>query len=289
MLAPETGTPTPHEGTPVGTFPCYKTSLHRFGERVAVNQRLRSTISTSDFDEEALAEKLGIDPKTVQRWVTTGRTPHPRTAYRAAKLLGVPPTWLWEELDRDGLATSAEVAAFYPHRSEVPRSLWLNLLQAAQEQIWIMAYASLFLPEESSTTVDVLRRKAGEGVRICIALGDPDSPEVALRGVEEQLFEAIAGRVRMALAYYRPLLDVSGVEFHLHRTTLYNSIYRFDDDMLINQHIYATYGYVAPILHLRSVPGGDLFHTYARSFERIWAVSYPFRPVETGRAASGSA
>ena len=223
-----------------------------------MNQRLRSTINASDLDEEALAERLGIDPKTVQRWITTGRTPHPRTAYRAAKLLRVPAIWLWEELERQGQATSAEVVAFYPHRSEVPGSLWLSLLQAAQEQIWIMAYASLFLPEENATAVDALRQKAEAGVRICIALGDPDSPEVALRGEEERLFEAIAGRVRMALAYYRPLLGTRGVEFQLHRTTLYNSIYRFDDDMLINQHIYGTYGYVAPILHLRRVPGGEI-------------------------------
>jgi hypothetical protein len=121
-----------------------------------------------------------------------------------------------------------------------------------------------------------------------LALGDPDSPEIALRGVKEQLFEAIAGRVRMALAYYRPLLDVSGVEFHLHRTTLYNSIYRFDNDMLINQHIYGTYGYVAPILHLRHVDGGDLFETYAKSFARIWTASYAYRPAEA-RTAERSA
>jgi transcriptional regulator with XRE-family HTH domain len=245
-----------------------------------MNQRLRSILTTSEFTYDTLAERLGIDPKTVERWTTTGRTPHPRTAYRAAKLLGVPATWLWEELVRDGAATTAEVAALYPHRSEVPRNLWLTLLEAAEEEIWIMAYASLFLPEENSRTVDVLRRKAIEGVKVRLALGDPDSPEIALRGVEEQLFEAIAGRVRMALAYYRPLLHVPGVEFHLHRTTLYNSIYRFDNDMLVNQHIYGTYGYVAPILHLRRVDGGDLFETYAKSFSMIWAASYSYRPEE---------
>jgi transcriptional regulator with XRE-family HTH domain len=251
-----------------------------------MNQRLRSTMNASDLDEAALAEKLGVDRKTVHRWITTGRTPHPRTAFKAAKLLGVPATWLWQELDRHSLAMSAEIVAFYPHRSEVPGSLWLNLLQAAQEEIWIMAYASLFLPEENLAAVEVLRRKAETGVRVCIALGDPDSPEVARRGVEEQLFEAIAGRVRMALAYYRPLLGATGVEFHLHRTTLYNSIFRFDDDLLINQHIYGAYGYVAPILHVRRVPGGDLFETYARSLERIWEVSYPFEPVQTGQTPS---
>ena len=67
--------------------------------------------------------------------------------------------------------------------------------------------------------------------------------------------------------------------FHLHRTTLYNSIYRFDDQMMINQHAYGTYGYMAPILHLRKVEGADLFTMYERSFELAWAESYPYDPA----------
>ena len=44
---------------------------------------------------------------------------------------------------------------------------------------------------------------------------------------------------------------------------------------LINQHVYGMYGYMAPILHLRHVDGGDFFDMYVRSFERVWDVSYP--------------
>lgn len=86
--------------------------------------------------------------------------------------------------------------------------------------------------------------------------------------------EGIPGRVRMALAYYRPLMDVEGITFHLHRTTLYNSIYRFDDQMMVNQHAFGTYGYMAPILHLRKIDSGDLFALYERSFEMAWEESY---------------
>jgi hypothetical protein len=84
----------------------------------------------------------------------------------------------------------------------------------------------------------------------------------------------IVGRVEMANAYYAPLIGAPGVEFHLHRTTLYNSIYRYDDHMLINQHVYGTYGYLAPILHIRKTDTGDLFDTYARSYDLIWSQSY---------------
>jgi hypothetical protein len=91
--------------------------------------------------------------------------------------------------------------------------------------------------------------------------------------------EGIPGRIRMALAYYRPLVGVPGVTFHLHRTTLYNSIYRFDDQMMINQHAYGTYGYMAPILQLRKVEGADLFAMYERSFDMAWAESYLYNPA----------
>lgn len=107
-----------------------------------------------------------------------------------------------------------------------------------------------------------------------------------LRGREERLGEGWIGRIRMALAYYRPLAEVEGVTFHLHATALYNSIFRYDDQMLINQHIYGTYGYLAPILHLRRVPGADLYDTYMRSFERVWEESYPYQPSRGTTTAS---
>jgi len=56
-------------------------------------------------------------------------------------------------------------------------------------------------------------------------MADPDSELCARRGVEEQLFDAIPARVRMALSYYAPLADVPGVNFRLQSETLYNSIF----------------------------------------------------------------
>ncbi|WP_198532775.1 phospholipase D-like domain-containing protein [Carbonactinospora thermoautotrophica] len=230
----------------------------------------------------------GQDPKSVERWITKNRTPRRATAFKTAKLLGMPVSWLWPELDGDTApVTKSEVVAFYPHRSQTPKRLWLDLLTAAEEEISLLAYASLFLPEENPEAIAVLRRKAEAGVKVRIVLGDPDSPEVALRGVEEQLYDAIPARVRMAIAYYRPLVGVPGVRFHLHRTTLYNSIFRFDDEMLINQHIYGVYGYMAPILHLRRIEGCDLFDTYANSFERVWAVSYPIEQITADQENHG--
>jgi hypothetical protein len=47
----------------------------------------------------------------------------------------------------------------------------------------------------------------------------------------------MAAKIRNVLrAYYKPYAGYPGINFKLHRTTLYNSIFWFDDDMLVNTH-----------------------------------------------------
>ncbi|MGL5865357.1 MAG: hypothetical protein ACRCYX_05700 [Dermatophilaceae bacterium] len=203
--------------------------------------------------------------------------PHRRMAVQAAQLLGVPASWLWPELDTAHYGEVAEVVAFYPHRSAMPAAVLLEALTATRERIDIITYASLFLPEQHADAVELIRHKAQNGAKVRIALGDPDSPEIELRDREEATNGGIPGRIRMATTYYSPLAGVPGVEFHLHRTTLYNTMIRCDDHMLINQHIYGTYGYQAPMLHLRRIETGGLFATYERSIDKVWAASYPRR------------
>ena len=242
------------------------------------NERFRSTLSESEYDEYSLAREIGLDPKSVQRWITRNVTPRRATAQRAARLLGVSASWLWPELEPDRESAShAEIVTLYPHRSEVPNHLWLDLLTSSEQRVWLYANASLFLPEDNPESIEIIAKKAESGVQVRVLMADPDSPECALRGVEERLFDAIPARVRMALAYYAPLVGVPGVEFRLQRATLYNSIFVYDEEMLINQHVYGMYGYMAPILHLRHIEGGDFFSIYIRSFERVWENS---RPIE---------
>jgi hypothetical protein len=75
------------------------------------------------------------------------------------------------------------------------------------------------------------------------------------------------------LTFYNRLRGTPGVAIRLHGTTLYNSIYRFDDEMLVNVHVYGFPAAHAPVLHLRRLAGGDLFDTYAESFERVWSTA----------------
>jgi transcriptional regulator with XRE-family HTH domain len=252
------------------------------------NERLRAAIVAAGLNDVELADRVGVDPKTVQRWVSQERVPHRRTAIHVARELDIDVETLWPA-DVRTTQVPDELVALYPHRSAVPKTLWFDVLEHAEHEVGLMAYASLFLPEENPEAIGLLRAKARDGVRVRIALGDPDSPEARLRGEEERLYEAIPARIAMAIAYYRPLFGEPGIEFRLHRTTLYNSIFIFDDQMLINQHIYGAYGYIAPILHLQRKAGNDMFDTYAHSFERVWDAGYAPSAETGGRTASRTA
>lgn len=61
-------------------------------------------------------------------------------------------------------------------------------------------------------------------------------------------------------------------------TTLYNSTYRADDQMLVNAHMWGINAYGAPVWHLRRHGDGGLFDTCVRSFDAVWETA---RPVES--------
>ncbi len=75
--------------------------------------------------------------------------------------------------------------------------------------------------------------------------------------------------------HYRRLLGVSGVELRTHGTTLYNSLYRSDDQMLVNAHVWGVNAYGAPVWHLRRDSGGGMFDSYVESFNAVWDQATP--------------
>ena len=240
------------------------------------NERLRAALLENGLTPAALADHLGVDHKTVERWIG-GRNPYRRHRYSIAVRLGVEERYLWPEAlspDQVSAASESEVIAIYPHRSDVPRDTWIRLFESATSEIGILVYAGMFLAEDTSAQ-RLLVAKAKSGVRVRVLLGDPDSPEVAERGHDEEIGEAMAAKVRNALVLYRPLRAIKSAEVRLHRTVLYNSIYRSDNQLLVNMHVYGMPAYSAPALHLRKVAGGEMTATYLESFEHVWNSAVP--------------
>jgi hypothetical protein len=241
-----------------------------------VNDTLRRALADARLREVDVASALGVDPKTVQRWIS-GRLPQPRHRWGLADLIGRPEGELWPDADRPDSGTgSREVRAVYPYRGAVPRDAWRSLFDSAEQGIDVLVYSGLFLAED----VGLLRLIAGKargGVPVRVLLGDPDSPHVATRGVEEGIDDAMAARIRNAIVLYRPLAGVDGVQIRQHGTVLYNSLYRADDELLVNPHIYGTAAAYAPVFHLHRAGDDGMAATYAGSFERVWATATALR------------
>jgi hypothetical protein len=236
-----------------------------------MNERLRKAIDSSELDEPTIAARLGVDPKTVERWIA-GRVPYPRYRRALTDLLAVDERELWPQAARRTTAPSQEstkIQAAYAHRWAVPRKVWLRLFSSAEQEIGILAYAALFLAEDDGI-LRILADRARAGVRVRILLGNPDSPHVADRGAGEGIGDAIAAKIRNALALYEALSEIETTEIRIHSTTLYTSIYRADNDLLINTHAYGATASHAPVIHIRHTAPDDMAETYLSSFDRVW-------------------
>ncbi len=138
----------------------------------------------------------------------------------------------------------------------------------------------LFLMEQHPQLPVLLKRKASESCRVRIALADPGSPEAAERDAEERLAGGLQARIRTSRLYFGALDECPGVAINYHRTPMYNSVFRFDDDMLVTPHLYGVPGYIAPMLHLRRKGGQGIFDGFASHFEAIWGTSQPAPPLQ---------
>ena len=53
------------------------------------NERLRQAVLNAGLSLDDLAAQVDIDVKTVERWITNGRVPHPRNRAKTARALGL--------------------------------------------------------------------------------------------------------------------------------------------------------------------------------------------------------
>lgn len=243
-----------------------------------VNDRLRDAMHRLGQTPDTLADATGVDRKTVERWITRGRSPYPRHRHTIAALVQESESYLWPDAvapERAAEVAGSEVIAVYPHRNSIPREVWDRLIGTAGRRVDVLAHAALFLGENPAL-IKAWKAAADNGADIRIAFGDPASRAVALRGEEERLGKGVLGaRIRNALAAFTPLRDTAGVQIRFHRATLYNSIFRFDYEMIVNAHVYGIQGAHAPALHLRRLSAGNLFETYTDSFATVWDTARP--------------
>jgi transcriptional regulator with XRE-family HTH domain len=242
------------------------------------NARLRDALNSSGLTPREVAGRLDVDPKTVERWITRDRTPYPRYRSQLAALVGESEDYLWPKavtVERRADLSASEMVHVYPRRAHVPGEVWTRLLDAASERIDVLVYSGLFLPEQQPELVERLCEKVAKGAVVRLLMALPEGAHVMRRGLEEGIGSAMAAKVYNALSFYRPHVEHGCIEIRLHDTTLYNSIFRFDNEMLVNAHVHGLPAAHAPVMHLRQLNGGELFSLYADSFERVWQQASP--------------
>ncbi|HUT98385.1 MAG TPA: hypothetical protein VM054_04835 [bacterium] len=154
--------------------------------------------------------------------------------------------------------------------------LWKTMFKNANSQIDLMAYAMHHLSFQP-WFIEILNEKIAKMVQIRILLGNPIVIEdefdfIKSRNNEEGKVGSIKERIVTMLEQLEPLYVPRNNKFYvkLHNTTLYNSIYRFDDNMLITPHLYGMVGSSAPLLHIIKNNENSLFEKYTKCFEAVW-------------------
>jgi transcriptional regulator with XRE-family HTH domain len=237
---------------------------------------LQRAILEANMTAEEVAEKIEVDARTVARWMAGGRLSS-KNRVALCRLLGATAADLWPDLSLrlNEPRNDPDFVRLYTVRGDVPQALWRELLDRSRSNVDIFVYDALFLAEGDSELVRRMLNRAADGVCLRLLFGTPTALAVRLRGMEEGIGDNILGRMELALRHLRGAFDVPGIKVRTHATTLYNSIFRFDDEMLVGMHAFGAIDVQSPVLHLKRAEGGRLFDYYLASFEHVWLFGEP--------------
>jgi transcriptional regulator with XRE-family HTH domain len=238
------------------------------------NEALRKALTDARMNADDLAATIGVDPKTVARWLADeGRTPHPRHRWQAADALGVEEGVLWPEIVRAALKTGhdREVVAVYPYRSSVPKTLWRDLIARAERRLDFAGFTNYFLWLEQPGLRATLHRKAEAGAAIRWLIGDPNSDITTQREQIESVPLTVSTRIKVSLDELTKLhQDSPQVQARFSDKHISMSVWIFDDDMLVSTHLADLLGHDSPTLHLRRRAPDGLYDRYASHVAYLW-------------------
>lgn len=239
------------------------------------NERLAEAMARVGKSSTDLAAVLEVDPKTVDRWVAdVARKPRAHSRHKVADELHVPAVMLWPGAT-NGSQMMDELVAVYPSRAAMPSGIVMSLLSTVQRQVDVLALAAIYLWDAVPGFAPMLAAKARADVTVRLCLGNPAGESARVRGAEEGIGGLLAARCELAAKYAKPVVDADPQSLRLHDTTLYASISRFDDDLLVNWHLYGAPAAESPVLHLRHASSHGLAEAVASSFERVWDDAQP--------------
>jgi transcriptional regulator with XRE-family HTH domain len=242
------------------------------------NERLADAMARAGLSSVELATAVQVDPRTIDRWVADrSRLPRAQSRHAIAEAVQVPVGVLWPAA-ANGAHVTDELVAVYPSRAAMPPGLVMSLLSDATKQVDVLTLAGIWLWDAVAGFGQMLASKAAAGVDVRVCLGNPDGESVRTRGGEEHIGDLLGARCRLAATYAQNALREAPSAIRLHDTTLYASILRFDEDVLVNWHLYGAPAAESPVMQLHRTSSHGLAETVASSFDRVWSSASPLRP-----------
>jgi transcriptional regulator with XRE-family HTH domain len=251
------------------------------------NDRLRAALQNAGIDPEQLADAVGVDYKTVQRWIS-GRQPRGRHRAAVAAALAVSERELWPEAaiePKDGGGRMELVGAF-ARTDDVLAPDWKTAITEAGERIDLLDYTLIHILGAPGMP-DVLSAKAKAGCQIRLLISYATRARLAEDIPLDQPYEddppAAAIEIARSRAIINRLLEHENVEARKFAAMRFNTIVRADQRMLVTLHLWGTSGQQAPLIHLKQLDHPGLFEQFEQHYEQIWEnASHPIRP-EPGR------
>lgn len=218
------------------------------------NEHLRTALTRAGLSPEEFAGIVGVDVKTVRRWLG-GRTPYPRHRTRVANALDTTEHALWPNTVPAPTATGAgdlathatgDAIAGYGYATDPGVPDAAELFRSAVEQI------DIFFPYLGPRTglVELLRTRAADGCRIRLITEDPDE------------------RIE-------PLLGLDAIEVRGSPAGEDHVFYRADDEMVLLLTRIGSPDTPAPVIHLRRQVDDGLFDRLAEDFDDRWLEATP--------------
>ena len=241
------------------------------------NTALRNRMQARGLSKIALARTAGVDERTIQRWLDGETKPQAAPARSVADALECEPGDLWPQ-HFSALATPQNgivAVSTYASRAHVPIQLWVQLFREAAERIDICVYGGTFLFDTVPGFNRLMANAAGRGVAVRFLVGDPASAAVFQRGAEERIGHSLTSRCALTLDRLSPIAGHAGITIRTHATPLYVSIFRVDDTLIANHHIYGSPASDNPALIIEKAADPDLWEKYEASYELIWSASKP--------------
>ena len=236
------------------------------------NVALQRRMAHKGYTKAKLSQETGVSERAIGQWLAGINTPQHDYALRVAAALDCQPGDLWpDKFPATPAPVSGQVPVpVYESRADVPIRSWTEMFATAEHQIDICVYGGTFLFDTVPGFNRLLKDATTRGVIVRFLVGDPGGANIVKRGTEERVRDSLQARCQLTLDRLAPIAHLEGIRIRTHGTPLYVSMFRSDETLLANHHIFGSPASDNPVLSISQAGVPGLFEKYAESFDRIW-------------------